>query len=355
MALHALKSPEPGGSGLNEPLLRVCNLGVSLGDAQIVRGLSYDLKRGETLGVVGESGCGKTISALALLHLTPLHAELSGQAWFAGRDLLQADEPTLQSIRGDQIGVIFQEPMTALNPLMSIGAQIAEMFILHSKMTPRQANAAAADALDRVHIADPNRCHCDYPHQLSGGMRQRVMIAMALACQPQLLIADEPTTALDVTVQAQILDLIMEIQEELGMAVLFISHNLGVISQVADRVMVMYAGRAVEIASTETIMHEPHHPYTQALLATLPRLGARRGRLPVISGSVPSPESRPAGCTYAPRCPLVEPVCRTKEPTLATLDQGSEVACYRAQQLCIAEPVLGTGAPAIPLQHVSVR
>ena len=326
-------------SGLNAPLLRVRDLHVEIGQAHIVRGLSYTLRRGETLGVVGESGCGKTLSALALLRLTPEHTKLSGQAWFMGQDLLQADENTLQSIRGGQIGFIFQEPMTALNPLMSIGDQIAETFVLHTGLSRRQAQQAASEALGRVHIADPHRCHCDYPHQLSGGMRQRVMIAMALACRPQLLIADEPTTALDVTVQAQILDLILEIQEELGMAVIFISHNLGVISQVADRVMVMYAGQAVEIAPAQQLLHQPHHPYTQALLATLPRLGDRRPRLPVISGTVPAPELPLQGCAYAPRCPLADAECRSTRPDLRAIDEDGVVACHKATQVCIAEPL----------------
>ena len=331
--------------GLNTPLLQVRDLHVEIGTAHIVRGLSYTLKPGETLGVVGESGCGKTISALALLRLTPEHAKLSGHAWFMGQDLLQADEKALRNIRGGQIGMIFQEPMTALNPLMSIGDQIAEMFVLHGGLSRRQAQQAAAEALDRVRIADPLRCHCDYPHQLSGGMRQRVMIAMALACRPQLLIADEPTTALDVTVQAQILDLVLEIQEELGMAVIFISHNLGVISQVADRVMVMYAGQAVEIAPAAQLLHQPHHPYTQALLATLPRLGDRRPRLPVISGTVPSPESPLLGCAYAPRCPLAEGECWSHQPALHASDENSLVACHKAAELCIAEPL--ANAPSL--------
>jgi oligopeptide/dipeptide ABC transporter ATP-binding protein len=339
MALHALESAAP--------LLQVRDLNVHLGDAHVVRNLSYSLNRGETLGVVGESGCGKTLSALALLRLIPQHAELSGQIQFAGQDLMQASEAELQAIRGHRISVIFQEPMTALNPLMSIGDQIAEMFLLHSKLTRRQARQAATDALHRVHIADPCRCHYDFPHQLSGGMRQRVMIAMALACRPQILIADEPTTALDVTVQAQILDLIMEIQEELGMAVLFISHNLGVISQVADRVMVMYTGSAVEIATTDILMHEPHHPYTQALLGTLPRLGSRRSHLPVIEGTVPSPETHISGCTYTPRCPLAEISCGAEMPLLSAVSNAHEVACYKASEVCIAEPLLGLG-DAIP-------
>lgn len=323
---------------LNDPLLEVTDLQVSLGHAHIVRGLNYSVQRGETLGVVGESGCGKTIASLALLRLTPTLADISGRACFMGKDLLQAPEKTLQKIRGDQIGVIFQEPMSALNPLMTIGEQIGEMFILHGRLTRRQAFKAAADALHRVHIADPARYHCHYPHQLSGGMRQRVMIAMALACRPQLLIADEPTTALDVTVQAQIIDLMMDIQEELGMAMLFISHNLGVISQVADRVMVMYAGQAVEIAPAEQILHEPHHPYTQALLATLPRLGDRRPRLPVIKGSVPPPEVAIQGCAYSSRCPIADTHCQQVKPLLEQVDSQYQVACHKAGEICIAEP-----------------
>ncbi|MFO1352486.1 MAG: ABC transporter ATP-binding protein [Gammaproteobacteria bacterium] len=320
-------------SSLNdEPLLAVRDLCVAFGGRTAVDRLSYDLNRGETLGVVGESGCGKTLSALALLGLTPAGARCSGGARFAGHDLLRLDEAELRKVRGGQIAMIFQEPMTALNPLLTVADQVAEMFILHGGMTRRQARAAAIEALARVHIADAAGCGCRYPHQLSGGQRQRVMIAMALACRPQLLIADEPTTALDVTVQAQIIDLIMDLQDEIGMAVLFISHNLGVISQVADRVMVMYAGRAVETASAETLLHEPLHPYTQALLATLPRLGARRALLPAIAGAVPRVASVLRGCAFAPRCAQADARCAALEPALQAQGDDHQVACLRAER-----------------------
>ena len=313
------------------PLLEVRDLSVSIRDQRAVDRLNYTLHRGETLGVVGESGCGKTLAALALLGLTPAIAKRQGQALFAGQDLLNLPENKLQSIRGGQIAMIFQEPMTALNPVLTVGEQIAEMFILHQGFTRRQARKVAVEALRHVHIADPGRCGHDYPHQLSGGMRQRVMIAMALACHPQLLIADEPTTALDVTVQAQILDLILEMQEELAMAVLFISHNLGVISQIADRVMVMYAGRAVETAANEVLLHKPLHPYTQALLDTLPRLGERRAKLPAIAGSVPPLGMQLSGCSFADRCSYTQPHCRADEPQLTLHSQHHQVACLRAQ------------------------
>ena len=271
------------------PLLDVRELSVAFRNShRAVDRLSYTLWPGETLGVVGESGCGKTLSALALLGLIPPSASCQGQVLFDGNDLLRLPEAKLRQVRGGSIAMIFQEPMTALNPVLSIREQVAEMFVLHQGLSLRQARRVATEALRHVHIGDALRCADSYPHQLSGGQRQRVMIAMALACHPKLLIADEPTTALDVTVQAQILDLILEMQQELGMAVLFISHNLGVISQVSDRVMVMYAGRAVETATSDVLLHEPLHPYTQSLIATLPRLGQRRTKLPAIPGTVPT-------------------------------------------------------------------
>ena len=310
-------------------LLEVRDLSVAIHGYQAVNCLSYTLKRGETLGVVGESGCGKTLAALALLGLIPPYIERSGSVLFDGRELLELSDKTMEKVRGGQISMIFQEPMTALNPLVPVGEQVAEMYILHHGLSKRQALPLAVDALDRVHIADPNRCYYRYPHQLSGGQRQRVMIAMALACGPQLLIADEPTTALDVTVQAQILDLILELQEELGMAVLFISHNLGVISQIADRVMVMYAGRAVETASADVLLHEPLHPYTKALLETLPRLGERRDKLPAIPGTVPMLGSQINGCSFAQRCQDSDDRCRVIVPDLAAYTRRHKVACIK--------------------------
>jgi peptide/nickel transport system ATP-binding protein/oligopeptide transport system ATP-binding protein len=314
---------------LVKPLLEVRDLSVSIRGHVAVDRLSYTIARGETLGVVGESGCGKTLAALTLLGLAPPVAQVGGQALFNGRDLLALAEPELEQVRGAQIAMIFQEPMTALNPVLTVGEQVAEMFILHHGLTRRQAQRLAVDALARVHIADAYHCGCHYPHQLSGGQRQRAMIAMALACGPQLLIADEPTTALDVTVQAQILDLILELQEELGMAVLFISHNLGVISQVADRVMVMYAGQVVETAPNEVLLHEPLHPYTKALLATLPRLGERREKLPAIPGTVPPLGAKLQGCPFAGRCRFSDDRCRIEEPALHYQGSSHQVACLK--------------------------
>jgi oligopeptide/dipeptide ABC transporter ATP-binding protein len=310
-------------------LLDVRDLTVTIHGYKAVDRLSYTINRGETLGVVGESGCGKTLSALALLGLVPPYIERSGSVLFGNRDLLTLPDKTMEQVRGDQIAMIFQEPMTALNPVLTVAEQVAEMYILHHNLSRRQALRLATDALARVHIADPGRCGCQYPHQLSGGQRQRVMIAMALACGPQLLIADEPTTALDVTVQSQILDLMLELQEELGMAVLFISHNLGVISQIADRVMVMYAGRAVETASSEVLLHEPLHPYTRALLETLPRLGERRAELPAIPGTVPPPGSQLQGCAFARRCVRSDDRCRVIEPDLVAYTRKHRVACIK--------------------------
>jgi oligopeptide/dipeptide ABC transporter ATP-binding protein len=320
----------PSDSGRSAPLLQVDELTVSFGACRVVEGLSFTLRRGETLGVVGESGSGKSLTALALLRLAPAGATLTGRIRFAGHHILALPERELEHLRGRRMAMIFQEPMTALNPVLSVGEQIAEMFVLHDRVSGREARRRAVAALGRVHIADPARRAGDYPHQLSGGMRQRVMIAMALACRPDLLIADEPTTALDVTVQAHILDLILELQEDLGMAMLFISHNLGVVSQVADRVLVMYAGKALEVAPTERLLKHPEHPYTRALLATLPRLGGRRRRLPTIPGTVPRPRDATPACVFAARCPLADERCRRITPTLR--DQGGEhwVACLKA-------------------------
>lgn len=322
-------SPNPHARIASPPLLQVDELKVSFGASRVVENLSFSLQRGETLGVVGESGSGKSLTALALLRLPPPGATLGGHIRFAGQNILALPERELEALRGRRMAMIFQEPMTALNPVLSVGEQIAEMFILHQGASGREAQEQAVATLKRVHIADPARRAAAYPHQLSGGMRQRVMIAMALACKPDLLIADEPTTALDVTVQAHILDLMLELQEELGMAMLFISHNLGVVAQMADRVLVMYAGRAMEVATTERLLRQPMHPYTRALLATLPRLSARRGRLPTIPGNVPRWHGEATACVFAERCSLADERCRRIAPSLR--DQGGEhwAACLK--------------------------
>ena len=315
------------------PLVEVRGLTVSFpGDggayAPVVDGIDYNLIAGQTLGVVGESGCGKTMAALALLRLIPPPGRITGgTVRFDGEELLGAPEDRMRSVRGGQIGMIFQEPMTALNPVFTVGDQIAEALISHRVMTYGEAWERAVALLDQVGIAAPGARAHDYPHSMSGGQRQRVMIAMALACRPALLIADEPTTALDVTVQAQILELLLGLQEEIGMAIQFISHDLGVISEVADEIAVMYAGRIVERAPAARLFSAPRHPYSRALLETIPRLSQRRRRLPSIPGSVPTPGSLPPGCRYANRCPLAEPRCREAEPELKTIAPGHWVAC----------------------------
>ena len=319
------------------PLVEVRGLTVAFpgvdGDVAAVDGIDYDLTAGRTLGVVGESGCGKTMAALALLRLIPPPGRITGgTVRFAGEDLLAASEDHMRALRGNRMAMIFQEPMTALNPVFSVGDQIAEALTSHRAMAYRDAWDQAVELLDQVGIAAPSARAHDYPHSMSGGQRQRVMIAMALACRPALLIADEPTTALDVTVQAQILELLLGLQDEIGMAIQFISHDLGVISEVADEIVVMYAGRIVERADASTLFSRPRHPYTRALLETIPRLSRRQRRLPSIPGSVPAPGSLPKGCRYANRCPLVEPRCREVEPALETIAPGHMAACPVARE-----------------------
>ncbi|MBT4700807.1 MAG: ABC transporter ATP-binding protein [Rhodospirillaceae bacterium] len=287
------------------------------GSLTAVDGISFGLKAGQTLGLVGESGCGKSVTALSLLGLIPPPGNITGgRITYEDDDLLKLAEPELTAIRGKRIGMIFQEPMTALNPVFSVGAQVAEALWLHEPMSKADARIQAVQMLERVGIADAAARADSYPHQLSGGMRQRVMIAMALICKPDILIADEPTTALDVTVQAQILDLILEMQAELGLAVLFISHDLGVVSEIADEVMVMYAGRVVEQASAAELFATPNHPYTQGLIATLPQSQNKNKRLPAIPGQVPDLRDMPQGCAFAPRCPIAEDRCRVETPPL---------------------------------------
>ncbi|MGB8273634.1 MAG: ABC transporter ATP-binding protein, partial [Alphaproteobacteria bacterium] len=295
---------------------------------------SFSIARGTTFALVGESGCGKTVTALACLGLIPpAGAVTGGQILFDGRELAGAAERELETVRGNRIAMIFQEPMTSLNPVMEVGEQIAEVFVIHRGLRPADARAAAVDMLARVRINDPARRARDYPHQLSGGMRQRVMIAMALACRPDLLIADEPTTALDVTTQAEILDLILSLSDEMGMAILFISHNLAVVSDIADEVAIMYAGRIVEHAPAARLFARPAHPYTAGLIATLPRIGSGLARLPVIGGMVPDPRRLPPGCRFSDRCALADDACRAREPVLDVLraDPGHVVACYKAE------------------------
>ena len=310
------------------------------GVVRAVDGVSYSVGKGETLGVVGESGCGKSVTALSVLRLVadPPGRIVGGAIRFQGTDLLSLPEAEMEAIRGNEISMIFQEPMTSLNPLFTVGRQIGEAVALHQGLSRRAAMAAAVDMLRRVNIPEPERRAHAYPHQLSGGMRQRVMIAMALSCNPKVLIADEPTTALDVTIQAQILALIRELQETLEAAVILITHDMGVVAENADRVVVMYAGRKVEEAAVDALFARPEHPYTRGLLGAIPDLeraarGAARDRLAEIGGTVPSLAALPAGCAFAPRCGHADDRCRRERPPLAERRPGHRVACWHAGRL----------------------
>ena len=316
------------------PLLEVDSLSVSFATesdrARVVEGVSFALRPGETVGLVGESGCGKSVTAMSIMRLIPSppgHVE-GGRILFQGDDLLALGNSEMRAIRGDRIGMIFQEPMTSLNPTFSIGYQIAEVFRVHRGMNKAAARRESADILGMVGIGAAERRLHQYPHELSGGLRQRVMIAMALACRPDLLIADEPTTALDVTVQAQILDLLRRLQIEIGMSVLLITHDLGIVAEVCERVLVMYAGRIVESATVDELFRRPRHPYTTGLLASSPRLGNRRPVLPTIPGMVPAPGLRGSGCYFAERCPRVTQRCRAQTPPLAADGPEHHVACW---------------------------
>ena len=295
------------------------------GIVKAVDGVSYAVDEGETLAVVGESGCGKSVSALSILRLVaPPGRIVGGEIRFQGRNLLEASEAEMRALRGNQVSMIFQEPMTSLNPVLTIGRQIAEAVALHERVSSKRAMARAAEMLRLVHIPEPEARLRQYPHQLSGGMRQRVMIAMALACNPKVLIADEPTTALDVTIQAQILELIQELKEKLGTAVILITHDLGVVAETAQRVVVLYAGRKVEEASVAELFANPRHPYTRGLMAAIPRLGDE-GRLAEIPGYV---QMQAVGCSFAPRCPRASERCRDEAPPLEEIGKGHRVACW---------------------------
>jgi len=304
------------------------------GVVRAVDGVTLSVRPGETLGLVGESGCGKTVTALSILRLVPDPPGriVGGTICFDGRDLLRLPEEEMRSIRGCAISMIFQEPMTSLNPVFTVGEQVAEGIRHHQKVSRREAWDRAVEVLRRVKIPDPARRAYEYPHQLSGGLRQRVMIAMALALGPRLLIADEPTTALDVTIQAQIIELLMGLQEEMQMAVILITHDLGVIAETADRVVVMYAGRVVEEASAEQLFETPLHPYTQGLLESLPKLeaGKRHRRLTAIPGLIPNLLDLPTGCKFAPRCPKVVGDCWPTEPDLREVRPGHWARCILA-------------------------
>ena len=316
------------------PLLQVTDLRVRLqtqrGPADAVRGVSFTLERGATLGLIGESGCGKSITALALLGLLPERAVVSGSMRFDGEELVGRSDAEMCKLRGNRIGIIFQEPMTALNPLHTIGRQVAEPMRLHQRLPAAEARARAIALLDRVGLPDAARRADAYPHQLSGGQRQRVTIAMALACNPDLLIADEPTTALDVTIQGQILDLIADLVAERGMALLLISHDLGVIAENVQRMLVMYGGSVVESGPTAEVFGRMAHPYTQGLFAARPKLGAAPGtRLQTIAGTVPELADLPPGCPFTDRCRIAIAACRTTVPPPVAIGPGHEARCLR--------------------------
>jgi phosphonate C-P lyase system protein PhnK len=307
----------------------VRDLSVAFGRNTVVEGVSFDLAPGEILGVVGESGSGKSVTALSIMRLIPAPGRVTGRIDFAGQDLMALPEARMRAIRGRDIAMIFQEPMTSLNPVFTCGDQVMEALVHHRGLDRAGARAEALKLLKLVEIPSAERRLDDYPHQLSGGMRQRVMIAMALACRPKLLLADEPTTALDATIQAQILDLLRGLQRELGMAVVLITHDLGVVSEVAHRVLVMYAGRVVETSPAAEVFERPLHPYTEGLLASIPRLEGPIERLDAIPGQVPAPDAMPAGCRFAPRCRYAEPACAASPPPLAPRGEGRAAACIR--------------------------
>jgi peptide/nickel transport system ATP-binding protein len=319
------------------PVLQVSDLKTHFftqdGVTRAVDGVSFEVKAGETLGIVGESGCGKSVTALSILRLLPprLGRTVGGSIKFEGRELLDLEERDMREIRGNQIAMIFQEPMTSLNPVLTIGDQIAEAVVIHQKKSRAEGMARAIEMLRVVRIPDPEKRVHDYPHQFSGGMRQRAMIAMALSCNPKLLIADEPTTALDVTIQAQILKLMVELKSEIGAAIMLITHDLGVVAETCQRVIVMYAGRVVEEADIYELFDRPMHPYTRGLMASIPRLkkpGARR--LSEIAGIVPNLREPIPGCAFAPRCTMATERCRREAPTLATHGPDHRVSCWEA-------------------------
>jgi len=330
-----------------EPILDIAELRTWFftrdGVVRAVDGVSFHVIPGETLAIVGESGCGKSVTALSILRLIPSPPGriVSGAIQFAGRDLLGLSEAEMRQVRGNEISMIFQEPMTSLNPVLTIGRQIAETLTLHQGLGHRAALAKAADMLRLVHIPEADRRIGEYPHQLSGGMRQRIMIAMALACNPKLLIADEPTTALDVTIQAQILDLMRELKQKIDAAIVLITHDLGVVAEMAQRVVVMYAGRKAEEASVATLFRRPLHPYTKGLLNSVPRLGAsldhdRAPRLAEIAGTVPSLREPIPGCPFEARCVFATDICRRETPGFDEKEPGHFAACFHSDRVAAA-------------------
>ncbi|MBT7890479.1 MAG: ABC transporter ATP-binding protein [Deltaproteobacteria bacterium] len=323
---------------MSEILLKVDNLNVHFatedGIVKALDGISFEIEKGKTLGLVGETGCGKSVTANAILQLLPQKSAVvsKGQILFQGRDLLKVPPKELRQIRGADIAMIFQDPFTSLNPAQTVGAQIAEAIGLHQDVNNKEALKRAADIMDSVGIPEAQTRLKNYPHQFSGGMRQRVMIAMGLACSPKLLIADEPTTALDVTIQAQILDLMSALIHKTDMAMLLISHDLGVISEMSDYLAIMYAGCVVETAASEVFFTQHKHPYSEGLLESIPRIGHRKQTLSVISGSVPNLLNPPSGCRFHPRCPVVMDHCRNHKPELKELSPGHKVACFNVTE-----------------------
>ncbi|MEC0227434.1 ABC transporter ATP-binding protein [Paenibacillus alba] len=317
-----------------EKVLEVSNLQTHFftdeGVSRAVDGIDFTLHKGETLGLVGESGCGKSITSLSILRLiaSPPGRIVNGEILFKGQDLLKKTDKEMGAIRGNEISMIFQEPMTSLNPVYSVGEQIAEVFRHHQKLGRKEAWEKAVDMLRLVGIPSPEKRAKQEPYELSGGMRQRVMIAMAMACNPEILIADEPTTALDVTIQAQILDLMKLLQKQMGMSIIMITHDLGVVSETCDRVAVMYAGKIVEYTAAGELFTNPKHPYTVGLLNSLPRADQDQEELQAIQGSVPSPYNMPAGCRFAPRCPQARELCHTTVPELTDVRNGTQVRCW---------------------------
>jgi oligopeptide/dipeptide ABC transporter ATP-binding protein len=325
---------------MKNPLLEVRSLTTQFftedGVVRAVEDVSFEIFPGEILSLVGESGCGKSVTGLSLLRLIsiPPGKIVSGELLFDGRDLMELEEKEMERVRGNDISMIFQEPMTSLNPVFTIGNQIMEALQLHQNLDKKEARKKAIEMLGRVRIPSPEVRIDSYPHQLSGGMRQRAMIAMALSCQPKLLIADEPTTALDVTIQAQVLRLLKEIQGEMGMAVMLITHDLGVVAEIADRVAVMYAGRIVETGPIEAIFGEMRHPYTKGLWESIPQLKEKRRRLNAITGQVPDPMNLPVGCKFHPRCYLMIDDCKKEEPPLYPVNGNHFSRCLRWKECC---------------------
>jgi len=324
---------------MSERLLYIKNLSTHFhtenGTAKAVQDVTLEIGKGRTFALVGESGCGKSVTALSVMRLIPSPPGkiVSGKIFFNDRDLLTLSEKDMRAVRGNKIAMIFQEPMTSLNPIYTIGDQIVEAIRLHQKKDPDDAWSDAVKILGRVGISDPEQRAWEYPYQMSGGMRQRVMIAMGISCMPSLLIADEPTTALDVTIQAQILDLLDELQDQIHMSILLITHNLGVVAERADDVAVMYASRVIEMSESKALFDKPLHPYTEGLLKSLPRLGDSKHRLYTIAGNVPDPVDFPRGCKFHPRCPIGynDKRCMTEEPLLKEIRPGRSVACWKAE------------------------